>query len=108
MIYGEDCEKLQLLKIGEILGLTSIVAPAENLEDLELKVETRVPKRKPVSDGGKVLRIQVFRAAGSSFFARPVPLVFYGSLDWGRFEQENGESRDSPKSKKEVQNVKIQ
>ena len=108
MIYGEDCEKLQLLKIGEILGLISIVAPAENLEDLELKVETRVPKRKPVLDGGKVLRIQVFRAAGSSFFARPVPLVFYGSLDWGRFEQENGESRDPPKSKKEVQNGKKQ
>lgn len=108
MIYGEDCEKLQLLKIGEILGLTSIIAPAEKLEDLELKVETRVPKCKTVLEGGKVLRIQVFRVAGSSFFARPVPLVFYGSLDWGRFKLDDGETKNPPHNNEEVRNGKKQ
>ena len=89
MIYGDDCEKLQLTKIGEILGLTSLIAPDESVEELEMKVQTRVPNRPVILEGGKLLRIQIFRPDGSSFFARPVPLVFYSSLDWGRYDDKS-------------------
>ena len=96
MIYGEDCEQLQLRKIGEILGIADVVQPIGESKDLEITVQTRVPSRTPVRDGAKALRIQVFRVPGSSFFARPTPLIFYSSLDWGKLTVEAGTYRGPP------------
>ena len=100
MIFGEDCERLRLQKIGEILGIAQVVEPVSDPSTLELSVETRVPSRKPVREGAKALRIQVFQVPGSSFFARPVPLIFYSSLDWGTLGVEAGTYRGPPKNKR--------
>jgi len=99
MIFGEDCEALQLRKIGEILGIAEVIEPIGDRKDLELTIQTRVPSRTPVREGAKALRIQVFRVPGSSFFARPTPLIFYSSLDWGTLEVEAGTYRGPPKQK---------
>lgn len=84
MIYGEDCEEIHLKKIGEVLGITQCVVPADDSKNLTLNIQTCVPQRESVVPGGKPLRIQVFQHLQSSFFARPTPLVFYSSLDWGK------------------------
>lgn len=101
MIYGEDCEKLALQRIGEILGITKVVEPKEDTNSIELSVQTSVPSGKQVYPGGKYLRIQVFRVPAASFFARPVPLVFYSSLDWGKSTVEDGLYRGPPKARSE-------
>lgn len=98
MIYGADCEKLSLQRIGEILGIANIVEPIEDAEDIQLSVQTRVPSSTAMYPGGKSLRIQVFRRPGGSFFARPVPLVFYSTLDWGMSVVEDGFYRGPPKN----------
>ena len=99
MIYGEDCETLELQRMGEILGIAEVVEPIEPEADLEMSVQPRVPSRKPVLDGAKSLRIQVFRVPGSSFFARPVPLIFYSSLVWGGLTREDYAYRGPPKKR---------
>jgi len=101
MIYGEDCATLELQRIGEILGIAETVEDIGNPQDLELSIQSRVPNGKQVAPGGKSLRIQVFRLTGSSFFARPTPLVFYSSIDWGKSEIEEGVYRGPPKQKKQ-------
>ena len=40
MIYGEDCEKLSLSRIGEILGIAEVVEPIEE-SDIEMNVQSR-------------------------------------------------------------------
>lgn len=87
MIYGEDCEEVHLKKIGEVLGIVQCVVPVEDTKNLTLNIQTCVPQKESVVPGGKPLRIQVFQHTQSSFFARPTPLVFYGSLDWGKYNQ---------------------
>ena len=99
MIFGEDCEQLKLQRIGEILGIAEAVEPIEDKQTLEFSVQTGVPRRAPIFEGGKTLRIQVFRVPAASFFARPVPLIFYSSLDWGKLELEAGLYRGPPKPK---------
>ncbi len=101
MIFGEDCEKLQLQRIGEILGIAETVEPINDRNSLEIKVDSRVPSGTPVREGAKALRIQVFQIPGSSFFARPTPLIFYSSLDWGTIEVESGSYRGPPKKFRE-------
>lgn len=98
MIYGEDCEKLSLQRIGEILGIANVIEPVGDAKNLQLSIQSRVPSGPTVHPGGKSLRIQVFRVPGGSFFARPVPLVFYSSLDWGKSVAEDGFYRGPPKS----------
>ena len=99
MIFGEDCDKLQLQRIGEILGIAGTVEPIEDPKDLELTVQTRVPSQPTMYEGSKALRIQVFRVPGSSFFARPTPLIFYSSLDCSEIELQTGVYRGPPKPK---------
>jgi len=101
MIYGEDCEKLSLQRIGEILGMARVVETIEDTKDLEMTVQSRVPSGNQVYPGGKYLRIQVFRVPANSFFARPVPLIFYSSLDWGKSTVGDGLYRGPPKGKLE-------
>ncbi len=98
MIYGEDCEQLQLKRIGEILGIGSLTGNIEDVSDVEITVQSRVPSTKQIKNGGKALRIQVFRAGASSFFARPTPLIFYSSTDWGKLTVEDG-GPDPPKNR---------
>lgn len=97
MIFGEDCEQLKLKRIGEILGIAEAVEPINDKQSLEFSVQSGVPQRPSVFEGAKTLRIQVFRVPSSSFFARPVPLIFYSSLDWGKLELEAGLYRGPPK-----------
>jgi len=87
----------------QVLSLNSsmarVVESVEDTKDLEMTVQSRVPSGNQVYPGGKYLRIQVFRVPANSFFARPVPLIFYSSLDWGKSEVEDGLYRGPPKSK---------
>lgn len=99
MIYGECGDQIQLQRIGEILGIADLIEQMQNTEKLDLKVESRVPPGTPITSGAKSLRIQVFRHPTGSFFARPVPLVFYSSLDWGELGLEEGYYRGLPKQK---------
>ena len=99
MIYGEDCEKLNLSRIGEILGIAEAVEPIEE-SDIEMNVQSRVPSRPQVLEGGKSLRIQVFRTSRSSFFARPTPLIFFSSIVWGSVNTQDGLYRGPPKTMK--------
>ena len=99
MIYGEDCEKLNLSRIGEILGIAEVVEPLGG-SDIEMSVQARVPTRPQVLEGGKSLRIQVFRVPPSSFFARPTPLIFFSSIVWGNINSQDGLYRGPPNSKK--------
>lgn len=101
MIYGEDCGKLQLQRIGEILGLAQAAGQMDTDESIRVEVQSCVPSDTAVHPSAKALRIQVFRASSGSFFARPVPLIFYSSLDWGICELEAGVYRGPPKPKKQ-------
>ena len=103
MIYGEDCEKLNLSRIGEILGIAEVVEPLEG-SDVEMSVQTRVPTRPQVLEGGKSLRIQVYRVPPASFFARPTPLIFYSSIVWGSVYSQDGLYRGPPDPRKGVRN----
>ena len=98
MIFGEDCKKLDLQRIGEILGIAKIVdTQGESTESAyHVTVESRVPSEQVQSEGRNALRIQVFRTLETSFFARPVPLVFYSTLDWAEEEHKISRGRDSP------------
>lgn len=101
MIYGEDCEKLQLQRIGEILGLSQAAGQMEADESIRVEVQVCVPSDKAILQNAKALRIQVFRVPNGSFFARPVPLIFYSSLDWGSCELEAGFYRGPPNPRKQ-------
>ena len=97
MIYGEDCEELELSRIGEIIGIAKAIDVVEADDSkLDISVESRVPPEKTIGKARKSLKIQVFLVVRSSFFARQIPLVFYSSLDWEMSEQEKS-SRDPPK-----------
>ena len=98
MIFGEDCKKLDLQRIGEILGIAKIVdTQGESTESAyHVTVGSRVPSEQVQSEGRNALRIQVFRTRETSFFARPVPLVFYSTLDWAEEEHKISRGRDSP------------
>ena len=100
MIYGEDCETLELKRMGEILEIAEVIEPVGSIDDLEMSVQTRVPSRATVFEGVKSLRIQVFRVPGSSFFARPVPLIFYSSIVCGELPVEAGLYRGPPVNRK--------
>lgn len=79
MLYGADAEQLELQRIGEILGMATLVADDTSTMALSLKVETRVPSGERDPQGPEDIRIAVFQERQSSFFARPVPLIFYSS-----------------------------
>ncbi len=96
MIFGADCEQLNLQRIGEILGISREVQDTSELDDLEFSVQRRVPKRKQVRPGGKSFRLQAFRVDRGSFFARPTPLIFYSSIVWGKATIEEGIYRGPP------------
>lgn len=97
MLYGDDCEQLQLQRIGEILGIAKAMDQLEEDDALQFEVQTGVPSETAMFKNAKVQRIQVFRRSGTSFFARPVPLIFYSSLDWGECNLESGVYRGPPK-----------
>ena len=97
MIYDEDSSQLQLRLIGEILGIAKLVRPELPLEDVRLEAESRVPNRTPVFPAEKTIRIQVYNVVRTSFFARPVPLIFYSSLDWGGSYHTEDTDRGPPK-----------
>ena len=85
MIFGDDAEELQLRRIGEILGLSRTIEKLPQTDaELKISVETRVPPQLTMPNAREALKIQVYRAASGSFFARQIPLVFYSSLGWGR------------------------
>ncbi len=98
MIYGESSEQLQLQRIGELLGIAQAVQADETLDDIKLEVESRVSNRTTVFRSERSVRIQVFRTLKGSFFARPSPLIFYSSSDWGMSKVEDGTYRGPPKS----------
>lgn len=98
MIYGESSEQLQLQRIGELLGIAQAVQADETLDDIKLEVESRVSNRTTVFQSERSVRIQVFRTLKGSFFARPSPLIFYSSSDWGMSKVEDGTYRGPPKS----------
>ncbi len=103
MLFGEACEKLQLQRIGEILGLAQSADQMEAAENIQVEVQFGVPSGNAVLSSAKALRIQVFRVPNGSFFARPVPLIFYSSLDWGKCELEAGFYRGPPDPKKSTE-----
>lgn len=106
MIYGEDCEELELNCIGEILGIARAVHAADQVDQkLDISIETRVPPAKTIGKARKSLKIQVFQVVQSSFFARQIPLVFYSSLDWEESEEEST-SRDPPDKPSERKEMK--
>ena len=96
MIFGDDTEELQLRRIGEILGLSRTIEKLPETDaELKISVETRVPPQITMPNAREALKIQVFRAASGSFFARQIPLVFYSSLGWGR-SNDNSAMRAPP------------
>lgn len=97
MIYGENCEKLSLQRIGEILGLGLAIGQIEDSAEIELTIQSRVPATRQVLEGGKGLRIQIFRAGSSSFFARQIPLIFYSTTDWRKVPVEEHTNCFPPK-----------
>ena len=98
MIYGDACEELELQGIGEIIGIgKAIDVVKEGHVQLNVSIETRVPPAKTIGRARKALKIQVFLVSRSSFFTRQIPLVFYTSLDWEVYEEEQG-NRDPPKN----------
>lgn len=100
MIYGEDCEELQLKRIGEILGIAKASGQFDGNGQIQVDVQLGVPSEKAILVGAQALQIQVFRIPCDSFFARPVPLIFYSSLDWGKCKLAEGSYRGPPKPKK--------
>ena len=98
MIYGDACEELELHGIGEIIGIgKAIDVVKDDHEQINVSIETRVPPAKTIGRARKALKIQVFLVSRSSFFTRQIPLVFYTSLDWEVYEEEQG-NRDPPKN----------
>lgn len=97
MLYGADCEQLSLQRIGEILGIAKQIGQLEESTKIEMTVQLRVPSCRQVKEGGKALQIQVFQTGTSSFFARPTPLIFYSSTDWGKVPVEKGTYKGEPK-----------
>ena len=96
MIYGDNCEELELSCIGEIIGIARAIDVVEaDSTKLDVSIETRVPPEKTIGKPRKALKIQAFLVVQSSFFARQIPLVFYSSLDWEVSEEEKS-SRDPP------------
>jgi len=96
MIFGDDCEELQLRRIGEILGLSKAIEQVKDPDaDLKIGVETRVPPEESMPNAREAVRIQVFRTKIDSFFARQIPLIFYSCLDW-RISEEQTDKRAPP------------
>ena len=112
MIFGDDCEKLELQRIGEILGIASTVIEEISAEELEVKIQSRVPQENTFFEAKKAIRIEVSWLEKSSFFARPVPLIFYSSLDWEMHQIEDRDYRGPPErqltQKGDDENVKQQ
>ena len=79
MIFGADCRQIEMQRIGEILGLMTLVKAPDETENIEVKVENRVPSDNAEPETRYALRIEVFRQPRGSFFARPVPFIFYSS-----------------------------
>ena len=100
MIFGDDCEQINLQRIGEVLGIGSAVKPVDETDTISVQVQTCVPSDTAAPAHAKSLRIQVFRTSGSSFFARPVPLIFYSSLVWEWLNIEDGTYRGPPRMEK--------
>ena len=100
MIYGDDSEELQLKRIGELLGIAKATGQLDGDEQIQVDVQLGVPSEKTMLVGARALQIQVFRVPCGSFFARPVPLIFYSSLDWGKCKLAEGSYRGPPKPKK--------
>ncbi len=97
MLFGEDAEELELRQIGEILGLSKTVELLpEQADEIQIRVEKCVPPEQAMPNAREALKIQVFRAERGSFFARPVPLIFYSSLGWGGAEEETVQLAKSP------------
>ncbi len=87
MILGDDCEEIQIRRIGEILSLSrTLEMISEQDEDVRISVEKRVPPEVSMPNARESVKIQAFRADQQSFFSRQIPLVFYSSLGWGRLE----------------------
>lgn len=98
MIFGEQCEELQLRRIGEILGLGRSIDQIEEKDaDLKISMETRVPPEATMPNPQRSVRIQVFRAEITSFFARQIPLIFYSGLDW-QISVEEADKRAPPET----------
>ncbi len=96
MIYGDDCEPLEISCIGEIIGIGKAVEAVDaGAEQMDISVQTRVPPEKVIAKAEKALKIQVFLVVRSSFFARQIPLIFYSSLDWEVSKEDKG-NRDPP------------
>ena len=100
MIYGENCEELQLKRIGEILGIAKAAGQFDGNGHIQVDVQLGVPSEKAILVGAQALQIQLFRIPCDSFFARPVPLIFYSTLDWGKCKLAEGSYRGPPKPKK--------
>lgn len=100
MIYGDHSEELQLRRIGEILGIAAASEQFSGDEEIQVEVKVGVPSGTPILEEAKALQIQVFRIPAASFFARPVPLIFYSSLDWGKCKLDTGIYRRPPNPKK--------
>lgn len=100
MIYGDDSAELQLRRVGEILGIAEASEQISGAEDIHVEVKVGVPGEKPILENAKALQIQVFRVPAASFFARPIPLIFYSSLDWGVCKLDAGIYRRPPTPKK--------
>ena len=98
MIFGADCAQLELQRIGEILGLMSLVKCQDELNEVEIKVENRVPRDNSGAETRYPLRIAVYRLSKGSFFARPVPFIFYSSQGSRSPTVEAGTYRGPPKN----------
>ena len=96
MIFGADCAQLELQRIGEILGLMSLVKCKDEPNEVEIKVENRVPRDNSGSETRYPLRIAVYRQPQGSFFARPVPFIFYSSQGSRSPTVEEGTYRGPP------------
>ena len=68
MIYGEDCEELQLKRIGEILGIAKASGQFDGNGQIQVDVQLGVPSEKAILVGAQALQIQVFRIPCDSFF----------------------------------------
>ena len=101
LIFGEKTEQLNVQLVGEILAISALFMGLESPKDLEVSIQNRVPSKPELVENGKALKIQVFRAPEASSFARPVPLVFYSSLDWGGIEVGSTDRRGTTKEPRE-------
>lgn len=93
LVFGEKTGQVQVQLVGEILEISALFMGLNSPKDLEVSIQTCVPSRPEYVENGKALKIQVFRAVEASSFSRPVPLVFYSSLDWGGIGVESTDRR---------------